>query len=96
MVLAGNRDSRRHSTTNFSENDVVAGISRKNWSNVRSFIFLFCILTFFFQVDVFISETLFTKENESRNLLILDVSRRLSFAASVNKISQKTSLQSTD
>ena len=51
---------------------------------------------FFFQVDVFISETLFTKENESRNLLILDVSRRLSFAASVNKISQKTRLQSTD
>ena len=59
-------------------------------------LFFFLHFDFFFQVDVFISETLFTKENESRNLLILDVSRRLSFAASVNKISQKTSLQSTD
>ena len=39
---AGNRDSRRHSTTNLSENVVVAGISGgKNLSNVRSFIFFF-------------------------------------------------------
>ena len=52
--MAGNRDSRRHSTTNLSENVVVAGISGKNLSNVRGFIF-FLHFDVFFQVDAFIS-----------------------------------------
>ena len=37
VVLAGKRDSRRHSTTSFSENVVVAETS---YQNVRSFIVL--------------------------------------------------------
>ena len=53
VILAGNHDSRRHSTTNLSENVVVAGISGKNLSNVRGFIF-FLHFDVFFQVDAFI------------------------------------------